>query len=112
LGPAVRSERFGSHVYEAGAPKEQTQQQIAKLAGVPRATWANLESGAANPTLAVLVKIAAALSVYVIRAGLHGRVLAVDSAADAGSTRQRGARAIDAARDARRRRIRFPPMAR
>jgi len=25
----IRSERFGSHVYEASAPKEQTQQQIA-----------------------------------------------------------------------------------
>ena len=39
------------------------QQQIAKLAGIPRATWANLESGAANPTLAVLVKVANALQV-------------------------------------------------
>lgn len=28
-GLLVRSERFGSHVYEAGVPKEQTQQQIA-----------------------------------------------------------------------------------
>ncbi len=28
-GLLIRSERFGSHVYEAGAPKEQTQQQIA-----------------------------------------------------------------------------------
>jgi BlaI family penicillinase repressor len=27
-GLVVRSERFGSHVYEAGAPKEQTQQRI------------------------------------------------------------------------------------
>ena len=26
-----------------------TQQQVAKIAGLPRATWANLESGAANP---------------------------------------------------------------
>src|SRR4029077_14236444 len=40
-----------------------TQQQIAKLAGLPRATWANLESGAANPTLAVLVRAAQALQV-------------------------------------------------
>ena len=38
-----------------------TQDQMAKLAGIPRATWSNLESGAANPTLAVLVKVAAAL---------------------------------------------------
>ena len=33
-----------------------SQQQIAKAAGIPRATWTHLESGAANPTLAVLVK--------------------------------------------------------
>lgn len=40
-----------------------TQQQIAKLAGLPRATWGNLESGAANPTLSVLAKVALALQV-------------------------------------------------
>src|SRR6185369_546416 len=28
-GLLIRSERFGSHVYQASAPKEQTQQQIA-----------------------------------------------------------------------------------
>ena len=42
-----------------------TQQQIAKLAGVPRPTWANLESGAANPTLAVLSRAADALQVRI-----------------------------------------------
>ena len=40
-----------------------SQAQIAKAAGVPRATWTNLESGAANPTLAVLIKVANALQV-------------------------------------------------
>lgn len=40
-----------------------TQQQVAKRANIPRPTWANLESGSANPTLAVLVRVAAALSV-------------------------------------------------
>ena len=40
-----------------------TQQQIAKLANVPRATWANLESGEANPTLLVLHRVATALQV-------------------------------------------------
>ncbi|MBU8895408.1 DNA-binding protein [Corallococcus sp. H22C18031201] len=40
-----------------------TQAQLAKLANVPRATWAHLESGAANPTLTVLHKAAAALQV-------------------------------------------------
>lgn len=40
-----------------------TQQQLAKAAGLPRATWANLESGAANPTLGVLARVATALAV-------------------------------------------------
>ncbi|MDX2092858.1 MAG: XRE family transcriptional regulator [Kofleriaceae bacterium] len=40
-----------------------SQQQIAKAAGIPRATWTHLESGAANPTLTVLVKVANALQV-------------------------------------------------
>jgi transcriptional regulator with XRE-family HTH domain len=42
-----------------------TQQALSKAAGVPRATWANLESGAANPTLAVLHAAAVALQVSV-----------------------------------------------
>ena len=42
-----------------------SQQQIAKAAGIPRATWTHLESGGANPTLAVLVKVANALQVRV-----------------------------------------------
>lgn len=42
-----------------------TQAQLAKLAGVPRATWANLESGAANPTLSVLHRVAGALQVSI-----------------------------------------------
>ncbi|MCA1825466.1 MAG: helix-turn-helix domain-containing protein [Myxococcales bacterium] len=40
-----------------------TQQQMARISGLPRATWANLESGAANPTLAVLHRVAGALQV-------------------------------------------------
>ena len=40
-----------------------TQQQMAKLSSLPRATWANLESGGANPTLAVLHSVAVALQV-------------------------------------------------
>ncbi|MCX4241450.1 helix-turn-helix domain-containing protein [Paraliomyxa miuraensis] len=40
-----------------------TQHQIARAADLPRPTWANLESGAANPTLSVLMKVAGALQV-------------------------------------------------
>lgn len=42
-----------------------SQQQMAKLSGVPRPTWASLESGSANPTLAVLSRVAAALQVSI-----------------------------------------------
>jgi len=48
------------HLREA---RGQTQEQMARLAGVPRATWGHLESGAANPTLAVLDRVATALQV-------------------------------------------------
>ncbi len=42
-----------------------TQQQLAERSGVPRPTWANLESGSANPTLSVLVRAASALNVSI-----------------------------------------------
>jgi transcriptional regulator with XRE-family HTH domain len=42
-----------------------SQEQLARLSGVPRPTWSNLESGAANPTVAVLATVAAALQVPV-----------------------------------------------
>jgi len=61
--PAAREEapaRLGANVRQLRAARGLTQAQIARLAGLPRATWANLETGAANPTLAVLIKVAAA----------------------------------------------------
>jgi len=45
--------------------RNMSQQQIAKLSGIPRPTWANLETGTANPTLAVLSKAASALNVSI-----------------------------------------------
>ena len=42
-----------------------SQQQIAKLSGIPRPTWASLETGSANPTLAVLNKEANALNISI-----------------------------------------------
>lgn len=38
-----------------------TQHELARAAGVPRSTIANLESGGGNPSLAVLVKVSRAL---------------------------------------------------
>lgn len=40
-----------------------TQQELSERSGVPRPTLAHLESGSANPTLAVLARVAQALSV-------------------------------------------------
>ncbi|MEZ4235512.1 MAG: XRE family transcriptional regulator [Myxococcota bacterium] len=42
-----------------------TQNQLASRAGIPRATLAHLETGAGNPTLLVLVRIASALNVTI-----------------------------------------------
>jgi quercetin dioxygenase-like cupin family protein len=38
---------------------------MAKVAGIPRATWTNLESGDANPTVQVLRRVADALQVTI-----------------------------------------------
>ena len=40
-----------------------TQAALARKARIPKATWSGLESGSANPTLAVLLKAATALEV-------------------------------------------------
>jgi transcriptional regulator with XRE-family HTH domain len=42
-----------------------SQQRMSQLSGIPRPTWASLESGAANPTLGVLSKAAIALQVSI-----------------------------------------------
>lgn len=55
--------RLADNVRQLRQLRGKTQQQMAKLAGVPRATWANLESGSANPTLGVLHRTATALGV-------------------------------------------------
>jgi len=55
--------RLARNVKQLRQARGLTQAQIAKLSGLPRATWSNLESGAANPTLSVLHKVAHALQV-------------------------------------------------
>ncbi len=59
------AERLGKNVSHLRASRGLTQQQLAKLAGIPRATWGHLESGAGNPTLAVLHRVAGALQVSI-----------------------------------------------
>jgi transcriptional regulator with XRE-family HTH domain len=57
--------RLAANVAQLREARGMSQQQMAKLAGVPRATWAHLESGHANPTLAVLNRAAAALQISI-----------------------------------------------
>lgn len=57
--------RLGANVRALREARGLTQIQVAKLAELPRATWANLETGSANPTLAVLHRVATTLQVSI-----------------------------------------------
>jgi transcriptional regulator with XRE-family HTH domain len=54
---------LGNNIRQLREARGLTQDQISQLAGIPRPTWSNLESGASNPTLTVLVRAANALQV-------------------------------------------------
>src|SRR5437867_2783153 len=51
---------LGRNIKQLREARTLTQAQLAKVAVLPRATLANLESGAANPTLQVLHRVALA----------------------------------------------------
>jgi transcriptional regulator with XRE-family HTH domain len=55
--------RLAANIRQLRETRGVTQDQMARLSGIPRATWGHLESGAANPTLAVLDRVATALQV-------------------------------------------------
>jgi len=57
------SSRLGRNIRLLREARGLTQKQIAKLADIPRATLAHLESGGGNPTLAVLSAVADAFQV-------------------------------------------------
>jgi transcriptional regulator with XRE-family HTH domain len=57
------AQRLAANVRQLREARGLTQEQMAKLAGIPRATWGHLETGAANPTLVVLDRVAQALQV-------------------------------------------------
>ncbi len=48
--------RLGQNVRQLREARGLTQEQVARLAKLPRATWSHVESGAGNPTLAVLAR--------------------------------------------------------
>jgi len=54
---------LASNIRQLREARGMTQEQMSRISGVPRPTWANLESGQSNPTLSVLTKVAAALKV-------------------------------------------------
>lgn len=55
--------RLAANIRQLRDSRGLTQEQMARLSGIPRATWGHLESGSANPTLSVLHKAALALQV-------------------------------------------------
>ena len=57
------AERLARNVRALRQSRGFTQQQMAKLAGLPRATWSNVESGTGNPTLTVLHAVCTAFQV-------------------------------------------------
>lgn len=57
------SARIARNLRQLREARGATQQQMARLAKLPRATWANLEAGAGNPTLSVLHRVSLALQV-------------------------------------------------
>lgn len=59
------STNLGMNLRRLRADRGLSQQKLADLSGIPRPTWASLETGSANPTLAVLSKVASALNVSI-----------------------------------------------
>lgn len=57
--------RIATNIRQLREARGLTQLQMAKVAKLPRATWQNLESGSANPTVSVLRRAALALSVSI-----------------------------------------------
>jgi transcriptional regulator with XRE-family HTH domain len=58
-------ERIARNLKQLREARGLTQGQLAKIAAMPRATWSHLESGAANPTVAILRRAALALQVSI-----------------------------------------------
>jgi len=61
--PDSIASHLSTNIRQLREARGMTQEQMARLSDVPRPTWANLESGEANPTLSVLVKVAGALQI-------------------------------------------------
>jgi transcriptional regulator with XRE-family HTH domain len=84
------ADRLGRNIRALRETRGATQAELAKLAGVPRATWGNLESGAGNPTLQVLYRVAQALQVSLEELLAAPRASARHYPAASLTTKQRG----------------------
>jgi len=84
------ADRLGRNVRALRETRGATQAELAKLAGVPRATWGNLESGAVNPTLQVLYRVAQSLQVSLEELLAAPRASARHYPAASLTTKQRG----------------------
>jgi transcriptional regulator with XRE-family HTH domain len=62
--PDIR-QNLATNLVRLRQARKLSQQQMASLSGLPRPTWASLETGTANPTLKVLSKAAGALNVSI-----------------------------------------------
>ena len=56
---------IGKNIRQLREARNLSQDQMSRLADIPRPTWSNLESGEANPTINVLLRVAVALQVSI-----------------------------------------------
>ncbi len=84
------AEHLAANLKQLREARGLTQLQVAGAAETPRATIANLESGASNPTLSVLLRVAAALGVGLDELTAPPRSLARKYAAAELPTQRRG----------------------
>jgi transcriptional regulator with XRE-family HTH domain len=63
--PGEIAPRLAANLRQLREARGLTQAQASSLAGLPRPTWTTLESGSANPTLQVLLRVSAALQVSI-----------------------------------------------
>lgn len=90
VGSEEASENLARSLVQLRELRGWTQQRLADLAGVPRPTVANLESGSANPTLGVLVRVTTALQVSLDELVSPPRATARHYRADELPTQHRG----------------------
>ena len=57
------SENISKNIKQLREIRGVSQEQLAKVSGISRPTWSNLESGSANPTIHILLRVAATLQI-------------------------------------------------